>query len=153
MLKDIEKKILDGIEPILNEMGIAVVELNAAVVKKTFTIRLVIFQEQGVTVKDCESVHRVIQPRIELLVESRDTSMEITSPGIDRRIKSSREYVIFKGKALRILQEGESEWISGWIRDCSDETLCLEKDEKELNIPVSTIRKAKLDYTMEARKK
>ncbi len=152
-MKEIEKKILDGIEPVLNEMGISVVELNAAVVKKTFTIRLVIFQEQGVTVKDCETVHRVIQPRIELLMESRDTSMEITSPGIDRRIKSSREYAIFKGKALKILQEGDSEWIGGWIRDCSEDTLFLEKDEKELNIPLSTIRKAKLDYTMEARKK
>ncbi len=152
-LKEIEKKILDDIEPLLKEMGISIVELNAAVVKKTFTIRLVIFQDQGVTLKDCEAVHRIIQPRLELLLESRDTSMEITSPGIDRRIKSNREYPIFKGKALKILLEGESEWKSGWIRDCSEDSLVLEQDDKEWNIPMNTIRKAKLDYTMEARQK
>ncbi len=150
-LKDIEKKILDDIEPLLESMGISVVEINAAVVNRKFTIRLVIFQENGVTLKDCEAVHRVIQPRLELLLESREPAMEITSPGIDRKIKSSREYQIFKGKALRLLLEDQSEWIGGWIQDCTADNLILKIDDEEREIPLNTIRKAKLDYTMEAR--
>ena len=150
-MKDIEKKILEDIEPLLEGMGIYVVEINVAVVKKIHIIRLVIFREGGVSLKDCETVHRIVQPRTELILDARDTSMEITSPGIDRKIKSSREYTIFRGKALKLLQDGENEWISGWIRNCTEENLILEKDEKELEIPLHTIRKAKLDYTMEAR--
>ena len=150
-MKEIDKKILDDIEPLLENMGISIVEINAAVVNRKFTVRLVIFQKKGITLKDCEAVHRVIKPRLELLLESREPTMEITSPGIDRKIKSSREYRIFRGKALRLLQEDQSDWVSGWIQDCSDENLILKIEDEKREIPLNTIRKAKLDYTMEAR--
>lgn len=150
-MKDIEKKILDEIEPLLETMGISIVELNAAVVNKNFTIRLVIFQEKGISLEECVSVNRVIKPRLELIFESRDPVIEITSPGIDRKIKSNREYKIFKGKAMRLLQEGGSEWVHGWIQDCTEDKLILKENEEIHEISLDTIRKAKLDYTMEAR--
>lgn len=150
-MKEIEKKILDEIEPLLQSMGISLVEINAAVVNRNFTIRLVIFQEKGIALADCEAVHRVIKPRLELILESRDPSMEITSPGIDRKIKSGREYAIFQGRAVRVLLEDASDWIGGRIKSSDGETLVLTVDDEERDIPVNTIKKAKLDYTMEAR--
>jgi ribosome maturation factor RimP len=150
-LKDIEKKILDEIEPLLQSMNIAIVEINVAVVNKRFTVRLVIFQENGVSLEDCAAVHRVLKPRLGLILESRDLSIEITSPGIDRKIKSSREYTVFRGKALRILLENESDWISGWIENSTEDAVILKVDDEVKEIPLHAIRKAKLDYTMEGR--
>jgi len=150
-LKDVEKKILDDLEPVLQSMGIELVEVNAAVVKKIFNIRLVIFREEGIALKDCEGVHKVVQPRFELLLESRDIALEITSPGIDRKIKGNREYRIFKGKSIRVLLEDESEWISGRISEADAETLTLSAQDGDRRIQLNTIRKAKLDHTMEAR--
>ena len=150
-LKDIEKKILDDIEPLLQTMDIAVVEINAAVVNRKFTVRLVIFRESGVSLGDCEAVYKVLKPRLELILESREPTMEITSPGIDRKIKSSREYAIFKGKGLRLLTEDSPEWINGFIQDCDDKKLILKVGDADTEIPLNIIKKAKLDYTMEAR--
>lgn len=149
-MKDIEKKILNDIEPLLETMGISIVEINAAVVNKNYTVRLVIFQEKGVTLEECVTVNKLLKPRLELIFESRDPVIEITSPGIDRKIKSSREYKIFKGRALRLLQEGDSDWIHGWILECTEDKLILKDNEEIREISLDTIRKAKLDYTMEA---
>ncbi len=139
------------LEPVLKAMGISLVEANAAVVKQVYNIRLVIYSEEGVTLKVCEDVNKVVRPRLDLLTDSRDLSLEITSPGIDRRIKSAREYEVFKGKYVKILTEDSNDWISGVIEDSDGEILTLKIGEDKKTFPVSSIRKGKLDYTMEAR--
>ena len=151
VLKDLDSRIIEDLEPVLKTMGISLVEVNAAVVKQVFNIRLVIFRDEGISVKDCENVHKIIRPRLDLIVDDRDISLEITSPGIDRRIKSSREYGIFKGKFVKILPEDSNDWISGRIVESDDKTLVLEVEEKKESFSLDNVRKGKLDYTMEAR--
>lgn len=151
VLKDLDSRIIEDLEPVLKAMGIALVEANAAVVKQVFNIRLVIFREEGISVNDCEEVHKVIRPRLDLILDDRDMSLEITSPGIDRRIKSAREYAIFKGKYVRILPEDDNEWISGRIAESDGKVLVLEIDDKQESFSLDNVRKGKLDYTMEAR--
>ncbi len=150
-LKDIDSRIIDDLEPVLKTMGISLVEANAAVVKQVYNIRLVIFSNEGISLQVCEDVHKIVRPRLDLLVESRDMSLEITSPGIDRRIKSSREYAIFKGKFAKILLEDSHDWISGRIMESDGVTLVLEVENSKVSYPLDSVRKGKLDYTMEAR--
>ncbi len=151
VLKDLDSRIIEDLEPVLKAMGIALVEANAAVVKQVCNIRLVIFREEGISVNDCEEVHKVIRPRLDLIMDDRDMSLEITSPGIDRRIKSSREYEIFKGKYVKILPEESNEWISGRIVESDGNNLILEIENKKETFSLASVRKGKLDYTMEAR--
>ncbi len=139
------------LEPVLKAMGISLVEANAAVVKQVYNIRLVIYRPEGVTVKVCEEVNKVVRPRLDLLTDSRDLSLEITSPGIDRRIKGAREYAVFQGKFVKILTEDSNDWISGLIDESDGETLVLKIGEEKKTFSISSIRKGKLDYTMEAR--
>ncbi|WP_168203381.1 ribosome assembly cofactor RimP [Oceanispirochaeta crateris] len=150
-MKDIDSRIIEDLEPVLKAMGIALVECNVAIVKQVYNIRLVIFRAEGISLKDCEDVHKIIKPRLDLLIDSRDLSLEITSPGIDRRIKSSREYDIFKGKFVKILLESSNDWISGKIVESDGVTLVLIIDDKKVSYSLDQVRKGKLDYTMEAR--
>ena len=150
-LKDLDSRIIKDLEPVLKTMGIALVEVNAAVVKQVYNIRLVIYREEGISVNNCEEVHQIIRPRLDLIVDDRDMSLEITSPGIDRRIKGVREYGIFKGKYVKILPEDSNEWVSGKIVESDGKTLVLEIDKKNESFRLDGIRKGKLDYTMEAR--
>lgn len=150
-LKDIDSRIIEDLEPVLNTMGISLVEANGAIVKQVYNIRLVIYRPEGISLGDCEEVHKIVRPRLDLLVESRDLSLEITSPGIDRRIKSSREYAVFKGKFAKILLEDSNDWISGKIEESDGVTLVLKVDNENKSFSLDTVRKGKLDYTMEAR--
>jgi len=150
-LKDIDSRIIEDLEPVLKTMGISLVEANGAIVKQVYNIRLVIYSEEGVTLQVCEDVHKIVRPRLDLLVDSRDMALEITSPGIDRRIKSSREYAIFKGKYVKILLEDSHDWISGKIEESDGVTLVLNIENNKVSYPLDTVRKGKLDYTMEAR--
>ncbi|MDC7234612.1 MAG: hypothetical protein PQJ58_15380 [Spirochaetales bacterium] len=150
-MNDISSRIIEDLEPVLKTMGIALVEANAAIVKQVYNIRLVIFKDEGVSLSVCEDVHRIVRPRLDLIVESRDMSLEITSPGIDRRIKGTREYAIFSGKYVKILVEDQNEWISGKIVESDGKTLILNVNEENKSFSLDSIRKGKLDYTMEAR--
>ncbi|MBF9017247.1 MULTISPECIES: hypothetical protein [unclassified Oceanispirochaeta] len=150
-MNDISSRIIKDLEPVLNTMGIALVEANAAVVKQVYNVRLVVYKEEGVSLRVCEDVHKVLRPRLDLLVESRDLSLEITSPGIDRRIKGAREYAIFQGKYVKILLEDQNDWISGKIEESDGKTLILKVGDENKSFSLDSVRKGKLDYTMEAR--
>ncbi len=148
-MKDTAERIIEDLEDILKAMGLSLVEVNAAVVKQVFQIRIVIYKPEGISLKDCEEATKVIRPRLDLLLDSRDMALEITSPGLGRKIKSPREYKVFKGRYVKILEEGQTEWKSGQILDADGEFMTLEIDGKNEKFPLDRIRKGKLDYTME----
>jgi ribosome maturation factor RimP len=90
---------------------------------------------------------------MEVLLNSTDLYMEVTSPGMERLIKNAAEFILFKDRMIRIWDTDVSDWVSGTIRAADNETICLElipeeqTDGSELRqIPYSRIAKAKLLY-------
>ena len=78
--------------------------------------------------------------------------LEVSSPGLERKFKSDKEFVIFKGRRVSIklkeALEGETEKIfKGEILDYNDTeglTFLRFDDGQELVIPRSNIQSAKL---------
>ncbi len=148
-MKDTEERIIKDLEKVLKAMGLALVEVNASMVKQIFQIRIVIYKPEGISLKDCEQATRVIRPRLDLLLDSRNMALEVTSPGLSRKIKNPGEYAVFKGRFVKILEEGKSEWQVGQILESDGETLTLAIDGKNKTFRLDAVRKGKLDYTME----
>ena len=78
--------------------------------------------------------------------------LEVSSPGLERKFKSDKEFVIFKGRRVSIKLktplEGETERIfKGEIIDWDDNeglTFLRFEDGEQLQIPKSNIQSAKL---------
>ena len=51
----------------------------------------------GITLDDCENLTRSIGDYLDELIPM-NYHLEISSPGLDRKLKSPKEYIIFKGK-------------------------------------------------------
>lgn len=148
--KDILKDdILKDIKPIVSGLGFDIVELKIGRAKKEIHITVVIYKSDGIGINDCTLVSKTIQPRIELFDEIERFILRVTSPGIDRVIKTGEEFRIFKNRGVKILLSGSNEWIGGIIREAGDTSFSLVTKEGIMKIDYTTIKKSKLDYTEE----
>ncbi len=141
----------ESLEPIITGLGFGIVELVGRQRKSTFHVHLVIHHPDGVGIENCAQVHRTVLPRIEVMYESLDVHLEVSSPGIYRKIKDAREFEIFKGKSIKVLRSGSSEWIKARIDDADEKSVSLrfyengDTMEKDV-VPFAEIQKARLDY-------
>ncbi len=133
----------DVVKPLVEGMGFEIVELSVHSSGTILKIELVIFSESGVSVDDCSKIYRALFDRIEILFEGADLYLEVSSPGISRKLKYYEEFSIFLGRNVKILTHGSSEWVSGKIASVNDEVVSLESDDK-IDISFSKISKAKL---------
>ena len=140
-----DNSLIDSIEPVIEGLGFSLVEFTSYRNRSNLTINTIIYGENGVTIADCSTVFKTIMPRIELLEDSRDINLEVSSPGITRNIKTVDEFEIFLGKKVKILKKNDSEWIHGSIESVSDNSVNLNNDKQTITVSFEDINKAKLE--------
>ncbi len=75
-------------------------------------------------------------------------SLEISSPGISRKLRSTEEFQRFIGSPAKIMFEddGERTIIKGIIKNVIDTKIELKSDKVEIMIDFNDIIKANLEY-------
>ena len=159
-----EKEVRETAEPLLAGMGISLVELSIGRVKGVTRVSVVIHRKEsvpqvrggqmpqvrgGVGIDDCAEVSRLLLPRLQTVEGLQEVSLEVSSPGIERTIRSPAEYEIFLGRGVRILAGNETEWIVGIIDRVEEGALWLKKGREKRGFALAEIRKARLDYSVE----
>ena len=120
---DIATDLADSVKPIVESLGFRIVELHTAVVRGTTHVDLVVYRPEGVGIDDCAGIHRTILPRIEVLLGDRDVTVQVSSPGIDRTLKSDAEFSVFAGRGVRVLLTGATEWLAGVIGGAGEQAV------------------------------
>lgn len=115
-------------------------------------LRIFLFaQGRGVTLEDCENVTRSLNEFLDELIPCK-YYLEISSPGLERKLKSDREFLLFQGKNIMLkltsgVGENEDKAFKAKILDFSEreglKVLRLE-DEQEFLIPKEKIHSARL---------
>jgi ribosome maturation factor RimP len=146
-----KEKIVTSIRPVIEGMGLSVVELKTQGVKGTLHVDVVVYKKGGVSIDDCSSLHKTIFPKIELLYDSKDISLSISSPGINRVFKSMDEFKVFTDVGVKVLVEGENEWLTGKIKIVNDTEVILKNNDDTIKLALNLIRKAKLDNSGEVK--
>ena len=99
------------IKPLVEEMGLELVDLEAAREPKGFILRLYIDrQPEGVTISDCEKVNSEINFRLDTIEEYKRyniSRLEVSSPGLDRKLKSDKDYQRYLGRKIRVILKSE----------------------------------------------
>ena len=159
-----EKEVRETAEPLLAGMGISLVELSIGRLKGVTRVSVVIHRKEnvpqvrggqmpqvrgGVGIDDCAEVSRLLLPRLQTVEGLQEVSLEVSSPGIERTIRSPAEYEIFLGRGVRILAGNETEWIVGIIDRVEEGALWLKKGREKRGFALAEIRKARLDYSVE----
>lgn len=98
-----EKKLLPFLEPIIEERGLELADLEFVKEGANWYLRIYIDKEDGVSIEDCEFVSRALDSSLE---ESDPIEqayiLEVSSPGIDRPLKKDADYVKFAGEIIDV---------------------------------------------------
>lgn len=150
------REILDKITPLIENTAMRYdlipVEIEFTKENHRWYVRIYIYSyNKEVTLEDCENMTRSLNDFLDTLIPVK-YYLEVSSPGLERKFKSDKEFLIFKGRRVSIkLREplaGETEIIfKGEIIDWDDnEGLKFFRfdDGQELQIPKENIKSAKL---------
>ena len=149
---EILEKITPLIENTAMRYNLIPVEIDFIKENHRWYVRIYIYSyEKDVTLEDCENMTRSLNDFLDTLIPVK-YYLEVSSPGLERKFKSDKEFLIFKGRRVSIKLkeslEGETERIfKGEILDWDDnEGLKFLRfdDGMELQIPKSNIQSAKL---------
>ncbi len=137
------------VEPLVDRLGFSMVELRSGAAREALRVSLVIYRPQGVDLEDCTTVYRAVLSRIEVSENRRDVHLEVSSPGLNRTMKSTDEFGVFLGKGVKILLKTSGEWITGTIHSATDHSLVLQNAAGRSVYEFKDIAKAQLDYSEE----
>jgi len=135
------------IEPVVQEESLELVDVEYKKMGKTWTLRIYIDKDRGITVEDCQKVSHQIADMIEideLIVNP--FVLEVSSPGLDRPLKKEKDFLRYRGEPAEVKTFSPIENrrnFQGIIEDCKDQILYLKEDGASIKIPLDTIAKAK----------
>ena len=136
------KKTIEG-------LGFELWGLESSRAKSEIQIRIFIDQPEGVKIEDCELVWRQINDV--LCVDGAikgDFSLEVSSPGVNRKFYHSRQYKRFVGSLVRIRLKNiidGSRNVKAIIKDATNDTLYLSSEgDDDIKISFDNIDKAQL---------
>ena len=145
MKQDINRfEILEKVTPLIENtaMRFNLIPIEIEFVKENHRWFLRIFlysYDHDITLQDCENVTRSLNEFLDEIIPVK-YSLEVSSPGLERKFKSDKEFLIFKGRRISVKLkqplEGETEKIfKGEIIDWDDNeglTFFRFEDAKEL---------------------
>ena len=123
--KEIISKITPLIENTLMRYGFMPVEIDFVRENDKDILKIFIYSKtKPVTLDDCEKISRSIDEFLDELIDFK-YSLEVSSPGLTRKLKSVKEYLIFVGKIVLITTKTNDIFsnykVEGKILDYNDE--------------------------------
>jgi len=150
-----EKNRLEKLEQIANRAcelrGVSLYDLEVKMASKGLLVLVYITKPGGTTVGDCQKVSRLMADVLEVedLIEDK-YFLEVSSPGIERNLKLKKHYDSAIGELAKITFHNGEKNISviGTINAILPDVVKLEVEEEEIEIPFSSIKKARtyFDY-------
>lgn len=144
-----QETLYERLEPLLKGVGLEIVELAMSRGRGSVKAQLTVFSPGGTGTDECAKAHRLAYPLMQSVCGVEDPHLEVASPGIDRIIRSRREYSVFAGRGVRVCLHGEGDWLRGRIVGVEGEDLVLEIEGERRPVPLVEVAKARLDSTQE----
>jgi ribosome maturation factor RimP len=146
---------LDEITPIVEEklrfMRLFLHDIRFIRAGKRGILRVFIDKPGGVTIDDCEQASNAISMILDVEnFSDLPYTLEVSSPGADRPLRSERDFKMVIGHFLRVTMKknelsAEKEYV-GKLTACENDRLALDvDDEQTIEIPLSDIEKARVD--------
>ncbi len=140
------------LQPLVEDLGYEFVGLEYNSNPKHSLLRVYIDHQDGVGIKDCESVSREVAALLDVKDPIRGHyNLEISSPGLDRPLFTAAHFNEFSGRLAQINlfapQDGRRKF-SGPIVKATESQVYIEQDGTEVVVDINNITKARLvpDY-------
>jgi ribosome maturation factor RimP len=141
-------RIRDAAERAAQSAGVEVVDVEWKIGKQRF-LRVFIDKPEGVSHNDCQAVSEQLGVLLDVedLVPGSRYVLEVSSPGLDRKLTKPAEFERFAGRLARISTTEpieNSKFFEGRLAGYSDGQVKLEVKGRAISVPFAAIRKANL---------
>jgi len=141
MAKSIKEIVFEIGDETASELSMFLVDASLDKENGEKFLRLYIDKEGGVSIDDCEKFSRAFEARFDEVDPIGDAyCLEVNSPGVDRTLKSEREFLHYLGRDVDVKLysaiDGKKEF-SGKLTGYENDTAKVEVGEDILDIPVS----------------
>jgi len=146
----IKEKVLRLAQEAIRGFSVEIEDVEIIGHRGRMIVRIIIDSQDGISINDCERVSR----QIEALLDIEDPiptsyTLEVSSPGLDRPLKSIKDYKRFISKLVRIITKeklNNQTFFIGRIKAVEgDEILLQINNHTEVRIPFNIIAKANLE--------
>ena len=142
------EELMKLLEPAVEQLGYELSDIEVKLGGRDGIVRLFIDKADGVGLEDCEAVSR----QVSALLDVEDPLpghyvLEVSSPGLDRRLTKVAHFQRFMGEdirvTLRVPIEGRRNF-RGALRGADEENIEVEVDGESHQLPIATIQSARL---------
>ena len=136
MANKVETAALTIAEDVAQQEGVYIVDVSYS----DGALCYYIDKDGGVGIDDCEAFSR----SVEKLLDEKDIidteySLEVSSPGVDRKLTKEREFLYYIGREVDVklyaARDGVKEF-SGILKGYGDKVALIEKDGQDLQLPL-----------------
>jgi len=135
------------VEPIVEENGVELVDLEVKGSARVILIRVFVDVAGGIRIDDCVRLSRLIEDAIEIenLIPGQ-YRLEVSSPGLDRPLRTARDFQRNIGRLVEIRYSpsvDETRIESGDILKADETSVTiLNQNQQSITIPLAQIKKA-----------
>jgi ribosome maturation factor RimP len=141
-------RIRDAAERAARSAGVEVVDVEWKIGKDRF-LRVYIDKPEGVSHRDCQAVSEQLGVLLDLedLIPGSRYILEVSSPGLDRKLTKPSEYERFVGRLARISTTepvANAKFFEGRLAGYAEGRVKIEVQGRIVEVPFAGIRKANL---------
>ena len=141
------KIIKENCEPIIEDLGYDLVDLEFVKENREYYLRFYIGKAGGISIDDCQKVSEIISDKLDEIDPIENSYyLEVSSPGLDRPLKTDKDLKRNIGMKVEINLyanfQGKKNYI-GELNTYSDKYITILEGENEKSIPreiISNIR-------------
>ena len=148
--KNIVSEVSEAMTPVINDLGYEVWDIEYVKEGADYFLRFTIDSDDGITIEDCEKVHRAIDPLLDELDPIEDAyNLQVSSPGLERDVKYPWHYEALIGEKLELrlfaptaAYPGKKSFV-GTLEAFENGVIRLRDGENTYEIPLEAVSKAK----------
>ena len=145
--KNTAEKVREALAPEIEGLGYRLWDVEFVKEASEWYLRFTIDSDDGITIEDCEKVHRHIDPLLdELDPIEQSYHLEVSSPGVERDVRTPEHFAACVGETVEVKLfapiDGRKSY-RGKLLGFENETIKLEDGGVEYGIPRDKASKIK----------
>ena len=140
-MDEVRKNLEETLREQIEKKGYELIEIEQHSLRKGIKMVLFIDHENGIGIDDCISVSKASEVVIDEFIDPESYELEVSSPGLDRKLTKKEDFDRFIGKTIKIkLKEklNDRKNFKGLLTDRKGDLVILE-DDQVFEIPMDSI--------------
>lgn len=143
-----KERILKAVHDTAEELGYLVYDASIVFRGEDSKVIVKIDHQRGISHRDCEQYSRRLAALLDDMKVLPNYSLEVSSPGLDRKVRTPEEFIRFAGAPVKIvyMDEGAKKTAKGTIGAVTAEGFSVSTESGEIAIAFSNVVSANLAY-------